>query len=317
MKALRYHDKLYLQEDAPLPQRADESLIRVTCAGICNTDIEIAHGYAGFRGTLGHEFVGIVIESEDNALVGKRVVGEINCGCGECRLCRSGDPRHCPARTVLGIVGRDGTFAEYVSLPTGNLLEVPDSIEDEQAVFTEPLAAACEILEQVKIAEGDRVAVIGDGKLGLLIAQVLQMTLCDLTLIGKHLEKLAIASRRGIRTARVGDGISGLSNFDFVVEASGSARGLDLALDLVRPRGTIVMKSTVHGATAFDAARVIVNEINLVGSRCGRFPVALGLIEKGAVDVESLISRSFPLYRGVEAVSHSQERGVLKVLLRP
>jgi threonine dehydrogenase-like Zn-dependent dehydrogenase len=310
MQALRYeHNQLRIAEVAS-PEAGGEALVQVILSGVCNTDLEIARGYAGFEGTLGHEFVGVC---ED----GTRVVGEINAGCGHCGLCRAGDSRHCPERTVLGIVGRDGAHAELLKLPRVNLLPVPDEIPDKHAVFVEPLAAACGILERASINAESKVAVIGDGKLGLLCAQVIATTGADLTLIGKHASKLQIANRAGIGTL-LADHASRLGRaFDVVVEASGSPTGFGLALALLRPRGVLVLKSTFHGATEMDAARIVVDEISVVGSRCGRFPPALELLKQGKIEVENLISEEFPLAEGVRAMTRASEPGVLKVLLRP
>ena len=315
MLSLKFDGTLKLIQDAPRPQRQGEAMVRVLAAGICNTDIEITRGYAQFRGTPGHEFVGVVEESTDENLLGKRVVGEINAGCGHCADCRAGDTRHCRERTVLGIVNRDGAFAEYLSLPTNNLLIVPDSITDEAAVFTEPLAAACGILERVSIRQNDRVAIIGDGKLGLLIAQVLRLTTSDLTLIGRHEEKLEIARRQGIKTGHAKELKSG--QFDYVVEASGSSEAMALALDLVRPRGTIVLKSTYANHLTLDASRIVVNEISVVGSRCGRFRDALELLKADKVDVRSMVTQIFPLTQAIQAFDYAQQPGVLKVILKP
>lgn len=317
MKALRFENQQLHLAEIPTPQRAGEALVRVTTAGICNTDLEIVRGYANFHGTLGHEFVGLVEASPDPSQIGARVVGEINAGCGQCDLCRAGDARHCANRTVLGIVGRDGAFAEYLTLPAGNLLKVPDSVSDQQAVFTEPLAAACEILEQVTILPNHRVAVIGDGKLGQLIARVLATTGCELLLIGKHSDKLQLAAEAGIATIALADLNAGAARgFDFVVEASGAAAGLQLALNLVKPRGTIILKSTFHGAVQFDTSRIVVDEISLVGSRCGRFEQALALLATGKLHVEPLIAATYPLREGVAAMQAAAEAGRLKVLLR-
>ena len=337
MIALRYENQKLSLAELAKPAADGEAIVRVTLSGICNTDLEIARGYAGFEGTLGHEFVGVIEElpanvSEARAAAiptrrdaltvgfltrGQRVVGEINAGCGICDLCRSGDPRHCPSRTVLGIVGRDGAHAEFLKLPVANLIPVPDSISDERAVFTEPLAAACGILERATITKDTRLAVIGDGKLGLLCAQVLATTGAPVTLIGKHQNKLQIAARRGVEILTLDRSKSAKGKFDVIVEASGSSSGFDLALDLVRPRGTVVLKSTFHGKTDFDAARIVVNEITVVGSRCGRFLPALELLEQHRVDVESLISEQFALDEGVRAMQRAGEEGVLKVFLRP
>jgi threonine dehydrogenase-like Zn-dependent dehydrogenase len=316
MLALRVHKKSVSVEDVEKPSAAGEALVRVLLSGICNTDLEIARGYAGFNGTIGHEFVGVVEESPDGALRGRRVVGEINAGCGKCDLCRTGDSRHCASRTVLGIHGRDGAHAEFLQLPALNLSPVPDNVPDEHAVFTEPLAAACGILERIGIAGEDRVAVIGDGKLGLLCAQVLVLTGASVLLVGKHSSKLRIAERRGIATATPAVAAKQTRQFDVVVEASGAAPGFALALELLRPRGQLVLKSTFHGKTEIDAARIVVDEIAIVGSRCGRFGPALDLLKSGAIDVESLISEEYPLSNGVHAMRRAGTRGVLKVLLR-
>lgn len=317
MLALRVENKRLSVKDVPKPDRSDEALVRVLMSGICNTDLEIARGYAGFKGTIGHEFVGVVEQSPDRTLVGRRVVGEINAGCGKCHLCRAGDSRHCAQRTVLGIVGRDGAHAEFLQLPVENLFPVPRNVKDEHAVFTEPLAAACGILECVKISRSDRVAVIGDGKLGLLCAQVLALYGASLLLVGKHHSKLRIAEQRGIETTTPKHAAKRARQFDIVVEASGAADGFALALDLLRPKGQLVLKSTFHGKTQLDAARIVVDEISIVGSRCGRFTPALDLLKKRAVDVDSLISEGYDLSDGVRAMRRAAARGVLKVLLRP
>ena len=319
MKALRVQNGTLSLSDIAKPVADGEALVRVTLSGICNTDLEIARGYAGFEGTIGHEFVGVIEEAGQAASLstGTRVVGEINAGCGVCDLCRAGDPRHCPTRTVLGIVGRDGAHAEFLKLPIVNLLPVPDEVPDERAVFTEPLAAACGILERVAITEDTRVAVIGDGKLGLLCAQVLATTGASVTLIGKHQNKLTIAERRGIETTTTGEANQLTGRFDVVVEASGSSSGFATAVDLLHPRGVLVLKSTFHGVTEIDAAPLVVNEISVVGSRCGRFAPALELLKNGGVDVENLISEEFALSAGIAAMQRAAEPGVLKVLLRP
>lgn len=329
MKALRYENETLGVADLPRPDINGEALVRVTLSGICNTDLEIARGYAGFQGTLGHEFVGVLesvqadgAESTEPLLTrglmpGDRVVGEINAGCGLCDLCRAGDSRHCPGRTVLGIVGRDGAHAEFLKLPIVNLLPVPDEIPDEQAVFTEPLAAACGILERTSITSGTRVAVIGDGKLGLLCAQVVATTGAPVTLIGKHESKLQFASQRGIETVTVTKATKRAREFDVVVEASGSPTGFDLALEILRPRGALVLKSTFHGATDINAARIVVDEISVIGSRCGRFAPALELLKHRKIEVQNLISEEFALTDGVSAMARAAESGVMKVLLRP
>lgn len=295
-----------------------EALVRVTRSGICNTDLEIVRGYAGFEGTLGHEFVGVVESAAgSSAIVGKRVVGEINAGCGHCTRCRGGDARHCPDRTVLGIKGRDGAHAEFLSLPVGNLFEVPPEIPDEEAVFVEPLAAAAGIAEQVEIGPEARVAVIGDGKLGLLCAMALGLQSERVTLIGKHTSKLSIARRRGIGAVLADEAEKMRSGFDIVVEASGSESGFATAMELVRPRGKIVLKSTFQGRPTWEAWRVVVDEISIVGSRCGRFAPALELLASKKIRVSDLIEDEFVLRDGVKAFERAAEKGSLKVLLRP
>lgn len=317
MLALRYQGGQLAVSEVPKPEGAGEAVVRVTLSGICNTDVEIVRGYAGFEGTIGHEFVGVVESAPFEALVGRRVVGEINAGCGRCALCAKGDARHCPYRTVLGIHGRDGAHAEFLRLPVSNLLPVPDDVPDERAVFCEPLAAAYGITERVSVTEETRVAVIGDGKLGLLCAQALFLLSRRVLLVGKHPEKLRIASRRGIETARLEEVKGREREFDVAVEASGAESGFALALSLLRPQGVLVLKSTFHGEIKFDPARVVVDEISVVGSRCGRFAPALDLLRGGAVDVESLISEKHRLGHAVGAMKRATERGVVKVLLQP
>ena len=320
MKALRLEKEKLAVREIEKPQSGTEALVRVLLSGICNTDLEIARGYAGFQGTLGHEFVGLVEAAPDRSLVGRRVVGEINAGCGVCDLCRAGDPRHCPSRTVLGIVGRDGAHAEFLRLPLTNLLPVPDNVVDEHAVFAEPLAAACGIMERVDIKSSHRVAIIGDGKLGLLCAQAIALSGASTLLIGKHAEKLRIAERRGIETTTPRVAAKRKREFDVVVEASGSPSGFVGALELLRARGTLVLKSTFQGPgkiADIDQARFVVDEISIVGSRCGRFQPALDLLKKGAIDIDSLISEEYPLARGLHAMERASQKGALKVLLRP
>ncbi|MBX3277522.1 MAG: alcohol dehydrogenase catalytic domain-containing protein [Acidobacteria bacterium] len=316
MKALRWGEAGLRVEDAALPRREGEALVRVTLAGVCSTDLHIMRGYAGFSGALGHEFVGVVAESPDSSLDGRRVVGEINAGCGECGECAAGDARHCPRRTVLGIRGRDGAFAEYLSLPARNLHIVPDDISDRAAVFTEPLAAAAAVLDQVEISHCDRVAVIGDGKLGQLIARVVATTGCGLTLIGRHEELLRLAASAGIGTERAAEKSYDRS-YDVVIEASGSASGFQDAIRLVRPRGTIILKSTFHGAVEIEMWPIVVNEIKIAGSRCGRFARALDLLGRPGFDLEPLIAAQYPLSEGVEAMREAARPGALKVLIAP
>jgi threonine dehydrogenase-like Zn-dependent dehydrogenase len=317
MKALRFENNQLKLAEIAKPKTDSEALVRVTMTGICNTDLEIVRGYASFEGTIGHEFVGIVEESDDKHWIGKRVVGEINAGCGVCEKCLAGDSRHCFGRTVLGIHGRDGAHAEFLTLPTHNLLEVPASVCDEQAVFLEPWAAAFGITEQVEIFEDTKVAVIGDGKLGILCAFALSLKSGSVSLIGKHREKLVRAAKRNIETILLSDALPKLNRFfDVVVEASGSESGFATALDLLKPRGKMVLKSTFQGKTNLEMWRVVVDEITIVGSRCGKFAPALELLASNQVDVESLISEEFPLSKGIEAMSRAAEKGVMKVLLK-
>jgi len=316
MRAVLFDGTLHLAEDYPVPQpAAGEVRIRTTLAGICNTDLEIVQGYAAFQGVLGHEFVGVVDRAEDPTLPGRRVVGEINIGCGRCETCRAGRPQHCPHRAALGIRGHDGALAEYLCLPAANLHPVPDDLPDEVAVFTEPLAAACEVLEQVHVRPTDRVLVLGDGKLGLLVAQVLALTGCRLTVVGRHESKLAILAVRGIPTHLGDEGLDG--DADLVVECTGRAEGFQTARRLVRPGGTLVLKSTYHGQVTVNLSGLVVDEIRLVGSRCGPFPAALRLLARHLVEVTPLITALYPLHQALAAFEHAQQRGALKVLVQP
>jgi threonine dehydrogenase-like Zn-dependent dehydrogenase len=312
MRALRVADGTTSLIDVATPEARGEALVRVVLSGICSTDLEIARGYAGFRGTIGHEFVGVVEDPGDGLLPrGQRVVGEINAGCGRCALCAGGDPRHCPERTVLGIVGRDGAHADLLRLPAGNLLPVPSTVPDEHAVFVEPLAAACGVLERCPIEPGARVAILGDGKLGLLCA----MALAGLRplLVGKHTAKLRLAG--DVETSSIDDARLRGRSFDIVIDATGDPSGFSLALDLLRPQGALVLKSTFHGGTPIEAARIVVDEIRVIGSRCGRFAPALDLLARGAVDVGPLIDEVVSLDRGEDAMRRAATPGVLKVLL--
>ena len=327
MKALRFDGTLRVVGDAPLPRRAGEALVQVVSAGICSTDLEIVKGYAGFHGTLGHEFVGRIAEAPEASLIGRRVVGEINAGCEKCDWCRAGDARHCPNRTVLGIKDREGAFAEFLSLPTRNLIEIPSALTDEAAVFVEPMAAALHILEQVSIGPSSNVALIGDGKLAQLVAPVVVQTGCRTLVIGKHKLKLDLATRGGGRSLLI-DGATASSGemadrvlsserdrFDVVIEASGSATGIPLALSIVNPRGTIVLKSTHHRLTELQLSTVVVNEITIVGSRCGRFRPAIDLLASGSVDVAALVTARFSLDEGMSAFEKAAEPSSMKILL--
>lgn len=301
--------------DEPEPDD-DEAVIRIVKAGICGTDLELVRGYAGFRGVPGHEMVGVVEECETAPQwLGRRVVGEINVSCGRCRLCRANLPTHCERRSVLGIRGKQGAFAPFITLPVSNLHEVPPSVSDEAAVFTEPLAAAYRILQQVEIDGRDDVAVFGDGRLGLLVAMVLAPTGCRLTVIGRHPHKLAIAERLGAHV-HVPDEVES-TRFDVVIEATGSAQGVAAALAAVRPRGVLVLKSTVAAGGVLDTNRIVVDEIEVVGSRCGPFEPALEGLADRIVDPTVLVEDTYALEDGIAAFEHAGRRGALKILIAP
>jgi alcohol dehydrogenase len=316
MQAVHFQNQRVSVLNVPKPRRPrGYATIRLLCAGICNTDLELLRGYYGFSGTPGHEFVGEVVASDNRNLIGRRVVGEINLACRKCEWCRRGLGRHCPTRKVLGIVGHPGTFREFLTLPETNLHLIPDSLPDEIAVFAEPVAAACEILDQVLIPKSERVAVLGDGKLGLLVSQVLHASGVAVHQLGRHAEKLLIARKAGVTTEIAGRKLP-VAEYNYVVDATGSRDGVKLAVQMTRPRGTVIMKSTVHGEVAIDSAPIIVNEITLVGSRCGRFEPALRLLNEGAIRVADMISEEFPLSSAKRAMARAGQRGVLKVLLR-
>jgi len=313
MQALVYDGEVHVTEVPRPDPKPGEALIRVLVAGICNTDIEIARGYMNFKGILGHEFVGIVERAQNQDLIGKRVVGEINCVCHRCRYCQMEMPHHCMNRTVLGIYQRDGAFAEYLTLPEENLHVVPGHVRDDVAVFTEPTAAAFRILEQVRISSNDRVVVLGDGKLAQLIAQVIFLHTRNTLCIGKHPWKLHLLAQRGIPTAYADEPVE--RGADVVVEATGSPSGFARALELVRPEGTVVLKTTVAHPTAFDMAPPVVNEIRIVGSRCGPFRPALEALAKNDVEVLPLVTERYPLSEAVTAFARAQNAEVMKVLL--
>ena len=305
--------KVLLRNQARPRRPEGFALIRLLYGGICNTDIELQRGYYGFRGTPGHEFVGEVVDADDKSWIGERVVGEINLACGKCEWCARGLGRHCPTRTVLGIVKQPGAFREFLTLPERNLRRVPREIPSEEAVFIEPLAAACEILDQVKIPRDASVAVLGDGKLGLLASQVLQAHGTQVHQYGRHKDKLRIAEQSGVST-EIAKKLP-VAKYEFVVDATGSSEGLRQAVQMTQPRGTVIMKSTVHGLVAIDSAPVIVNEITLVGSRCGRFEPALRLLKSRKVRVDAMISDVLPLKSAPQAFKEAAKPGVLKVLL--
>jgi threonine dehydrogenase-like Zn-dependent dehydrogenase len=314
MLALRWDGTRPVAADVadPRPRGAGDAIVAVSVAGICNTDLGIVRGYMGFRGTLGHELVGRVVEGPAGWM-GERVVAEINFACGGCEACARGLGRHCPTRSVMGILNADGAIAERVRVPVANLHRVPDSIGDDAAVFAEPLAAAFEILEQVKVDADTRALVLGDGKLGLLAASVLASAGARVTLVGHHREKLTLLARRGVETALAAD-FAG-TGFDLVVEATGSANGLATAIAATRPRGKLILKSTVADRAAVDLAPIVIHEIEIVGSRCGPFPPALAALDAGAIDVAPLVSDRFALKDAARALERAAEPGVLKVLI--
>jgi threonine dehydrogenase-like Zn-dependent dehydrogenase len=316
MRALVFDRALSFDPRRPEPHREEgECLIKVRQAGICATDLEITRGYMGFTGILGHEFVGEVVESPAaRQWIGKRVVGEINVVCGRCDLCLSGLSNHCRNRSVVGILNRQGAFADHVRLPAINLHEVPAGVEDEAAVFVEPLAAAFQVLKQVKLDGKKWVTVLGDGRLGLLCAQVLRNAGCPVRVIGRHPEKMRLCDQWGIRSRAVAD-ISPRHDQEVVVDCTGSASGLELAMQLVRPRGTIVLKSTVADGKPINLAPIVIDEINVVGSRCGPFKEAIKALSEKTVDVTSMIHRRMKLEQGVEAMELAAKPGVLKIIL--
>jgi threonine dehydrogenase-like Zn-dependent dehydrogenase len=315
MRALVFDKSLSYDPRRAEPAPTDgDTLLKVRQAGICATDLEIIKGYMSFRGVIGHEFVAEVISSPNKDLIGQRVVGEINCVCGRCDLCLSGLSTHCRQRTVLGILKHDGAFAEFVRLPHQNLHLVPTIIDDDQAVFIEPLAAAFQVLKQIKLDGRKWVTVLGDGRLGLLVAQVLRNAGCPVRVIGKHVEKLEICQKWQIRSRPLAD-IVPRHDQDVVVDCTGSAGGFELAMQMVRPRGTIVLKSTVAAAKPLNLAPLVIDEIQVVGSRCGPFREAIRALAEKQIDVASLIHRRMKLEQGVEAMELAARPGILKVLL--
>ena len=361
MLGIVFDKKLILKRDIPIPViKKGEALIRVMLSGICNTDLEIVKGYMGFRGILGHEFVGIVEKCSDKKWVGKRVAGEINISCEKCDYCAKGLKNHCPNRNVLGILNKNGAFAEYLSLPVKNLHILTSNIFDEEAVFIEPLAACFEVLEQVKIKKNDNVIVLGDGKLGLLMAQVIKNSGCKLYLIGKHNEKLLIAKKLGIKTinlneslkmnyslarpqdiktkitwssavipAKAGtqktnwiphqvrnDGNLEPKKADVIIVCTGSPEGLDLAINLTKPKGKIVLKSTYASNISLDLSPVVINEISIIGSRCGSFAKAIDALKRKKIKVRPLIYKTFSLKDGLNALEMAKDKKALKVLLK-
>lgn len=312
MRALIFDEKLRFENDIPVKHNENEALIKVSMAGICNTDLEITKGYMGFKGIIGHEFVGIVKEAEDDSLIGKRVCGEINAYCNDCDFCHKGLTNHCPNRTVLGIFNRDGAFSDYVSLPEELLHIVPDNVIDEEAVFVEPIAAAFNIVEQVAINTDTTVAVLGDGKLGLLIAQVLSIYSNNVTVIGKHHDKLALL--KNCSTLLLDQ--AGKMKVDVVVEATGNPAGLELALEIIRPKGTLVLKTTVAETVKLNSAKIVVDEIKIIGSRCGPFKPALEALRVRKVNVRPMISAIYSFNEALMAMEFATKPGVIKVLMK-
>ena len=319
MRALVFNNKLELKQNFEKPTpKENEALIKVKLVGICNTDYEITKGYMGYNGILGHEFVGVVeeINGEDKSLLGKRVVGEINLGCKNCDYCAKGLERHCPNRQTLGIFNKDGCFADYVTLPLSNLLEVSEKINDETAVFVEPLAAALEILEQLHIKPYEKVCVLGDGKLGLITALALNASNVDVTLVGKHQNKLDIAKEQNVKTMLL-ENLKQEDNksFDVVVEATGRVSGFETSLSLVKPRGVLVLKSTIATGKELNLAPIVIDEITVLGSRCGQFAPALRLMEKNVIDFSKLISAKLSFDDAILGFEKNKEKNTIKILL--
>ena len=317
MRAVVFASRLSPCRDYSMPEPVPgEALIRVSLAGVCTTDLEIVKGYQQFQGVLGHEFVGVVeaVNGPQQDIIGKRVVGEINLACGDCDLCRQGFSKHCRNRRVLGIRNKDGAMADYITLPVENLYLVPESVSDETAVFVEPLAAAFAIVDQVAIGSDDKVLVLGDGKLGLLVAQVVKSITSNVTMAGNHLSKLALAEKFGAQTVLV-DKMTPTKEFDVVVDATGSPLGLKIALQQVRPLGTVILKSTVEEEAHLNLASAVVNEVTIIGSRCGPFAPALAALAEGKVSVDSLIDTVYPAEQALVALARAGSRGALKVLL--
>lgn len=320
MKAIVFDNGLKLDNNYPKPiPQEGEALIRVTLAGICNTDYEITKGYMGYVGVLGHEFVGVVeeVNSEDKSLIGKRVVAEISYGCDnpDCEWCAQKNYRHCPDRHTIGIWRKDGCMAEYITVPTNILFEVPSNVTDEQAVFVEPLAAACEITEQLHIEPMAKVVVLGDGKLGLTTALTLNAQNLDVLLVGKHRNKLDIAEAQGVKTQLLSN-FTPEKKYDVVVEATGSASGFETSMSLTKPRGVLVLKSTVASGKELNLAPIVIDEITVLGSRCGQFPPALRLLANNRIDFTPFITKIYPIDEALEAFEANKAKESLKILIK-
>ena len=316
MKAVILKDKNISVEDVPIPMPEEgEALLKVIKAGICNTDLELMKGYMDFEGILGHEFMGRVVESPEKEWLGKRVVGEINIPCGCCEICSENDPKHCPSRKVLGIHQKDGVFAEFVAVPLDNLFTLPSMVSDREAIFVEPLAAAIAIFDQIQVDQKDEVLVLGDGKLGLLVAQVMQTRSANIFCVGHHPRKLSLLQNRGIQTTQSVQEWD--RKFDLVVEATGSSEGIEEALCFVKPKGKIIAKSTFHGRAKIDVSTLVVNEIQLIGSRCGSFNKTLEFLKRESVELEEMVDADFPLADAERAFDRAEDPEVIKVLITP
>lgn len=316
MKALHFDgQKMTFLTDYD-PPKPGETLVKINLAGICGTDIEILSGYMSYQGIPGHEFVGVIKESQDTHLIGKRVVGEINVGCGICELCKKGLERHCPHRTVLGILRRDGAFAQYLSLPEKNLHVIPDQIRDEQAVFVEPLAAAFEIKEQINLKQESNIALVGDGRLAQLVALVLNLSCQNITCFGRHKNKLELLKNLGIKT-KIGIDSDDNQKFDLVVEATGSNSGFTDSMKLIKPKGTVILKSTLASKTNLDLTSMVINEVSVIGSRCGPFRPAINALASGRISVDNLIDSTYSLEKFQDAFEQAKKPDILKVLLKP
>jgi len=316
MKALHFDgQKMTFLTDYD-PPKPGETLVKINLAGICGTDIEILSGYMSYQGILGHEFVGVIKESQDSHMIEKRVVGEINVGCGICELCKKGLERHCPHRTVLGILRRNGAFAQYLSLPEKNLHVIPDQISDEQAVFVEPLAAAFEIKEQINLKQESNIALVGDGRLAQLVALVLNLSCQNITCFGRHKNKLELLKNLGIKT-KIGIDSDDNQKFDIVVEATGSNSGFTDSMKLIKPKGTVILKSTLASKTNLDLTSMVINEVSVIGSRCGPFRPAINALASGRISVDNLIDSTYSLEKFQDAFEQAKKPDILKVLLKP
>ncbi len=316
MDALVFNGTLQIENvSVPRPNR-DEVLIKVQKAGICNTDLEITKGYIpGFNGILGHEFIGVVVECDEPHMIGKRVTAEINCSCGNCEFCNKGLSRHCSQRTVIGIINNNGAFAEYIVVPQRNIFTIPDEIPDSNAIFIEPLAAALEIIDQVKICDESEILILGDGKLGLLISFVMKCSGYSTTMVGKHRKKLSFAKELGVSVVPLEEFKNG--TFDIVIEATGNGNALKMAIENTKPRGVVVLKSTYAGAISFNPSKVVVDEISIIGSRCGRFEAAISfLLHFGnQLSLQQLISNSFSMEQAIDAFKYAQNPQILKTII--